>query len=316
MPDFFHLVHDIVKCYSLAMGQRVRQGYQELTKVQEAMARRRGAPPADQAAQAAQALVETRQVAVTRWEEARHTYWGHLETFSLTLHPFRISDAAPQTSAQVESQLKATVEAIAVFAQHHQLPARHNTMTKVRKQLPALAALVDFWWEGVEQDLEPLGLSPMGRQWARECLLPLVYWTHQATQTRCARRKAKMLQLLEAVRAAFHQHAITLRMPSQVLEEWHGWATQRVKVFQRASSAVEGRNGYLSQMHHNQRGLPKQRYKVWTVLHNFDCRGADGTTPASRFFRQAFPDPFETVLSIIEDLPRSRTRTQAMTLTG
>jgi hypothetical protein len=51
-----------------------------------------------------------------------------------------------------------------------------------------------------------------------------------------------------------------------VLAAWHAWATDRVHVFQRASSAVEGRNGFLSQMHHNHRGLPKQRYKVWTVL--------------------------------------------------
>ena len=189
-------------------------------------------------------------------------------------------------------------------------------MTKGHQQVPALAALVDFWWEGVEQDLQALDVSPMGRRWAKECLLPMVYWAHQAAHTRCARRKTKMLQLLEAVRAAFHQHAITRRMPPQVLEEWHGWATQRVKAFQRASSAVEGRNGYLSQMHHNHRGLPKQQYKIWTALHNFDCRAADGTTPASRFFRRTFPDLFETVLSNIEDLPRPRKRNQAMALTG
>jgi hypothetical protein len=316
MPDFFHFLHDIVKSYSRALGQRVRQAHQEYKKAPEALARCQGRPPAAPGASEAQALVDVRQTEVTRWEEARHTYRGHLEALSLTLHPFRIADAAPQTSAQVESQLKATVEAIEAFAQHHQLPARHNAMTKVRKQLPALAALVDFWWEGVEKDLEPLGLSPVGRQWAREGLLPLVYWAHQTTQTRCARRKAKLLQLQETVRAAFHQNAITRRMPAQVLEEWHGWATQRVKVFQRASSAVEGRNGYLSQLHHNQRGLPMQRYKVWTVLHNFDCRAADGTTPASRFFRRAFPDLFETVCSKIEDLPRPRTRNRVMALTG
>ena len=80
------------------------------------------------------------------------------------------------------------------------------------------------------------------------------------------------------------------------------------KAFQRASSAVEGRNGYLSQMHPNHRGLPKRRYKVWTVLHNFDCRISDGTTPASRFFRQEFPDLFETVLLQIDDVPRPRRR--------
>ncbi|MFQ5799500.1 MAG: DUF6399 domain-containing protein, partial [Bacteroidota bacterium] len=61
----------------------------------------------------------------------------------------------------------------------------------------------------------------------------------------------------------------------------------------------------------NHRGLPKSRYKVWTVLHNFDCRASDGTTPAARFFRRGFPDLFETVLVKIEDLPRPRQRIQA-----
>ena len=95
----------------------------------------------------------------------------------------------------------------------------------------------------------------------------------------------------------FRTHAITQQLAPQVLEEWKAWATQRTQVFQRTSSAVEGRNGSLAQMQHNQRGLPKHRYKVWAVLHNFDCRAADGTTPAARFFRRTFPDLFETVLA-------------------
>ena len=118
------------------------------------------------------------------------------------------------------------------------------------------------------------------------------------------------------MRAAFAQHPITQRLAPHVLAEWQAWATDRVKAFQRASSAVEGRNGFLSQMHHNQRSLPKQRAKVWTVLHNFDGRAADGTTPASRFFRREFPDLFETVLSHVEDLPRPRQRHQIMALSG
>src|SRR5262245_49918505 len=98
-------------------------------------------------------------------------------------------------------------------------------------------------------------------------------------------RKAKMQAAREAVRVAWNQHAITQRLAPNVLADWQAWALQRTQVFQRTSSAVEGRNGYLSQMHHNQRGLPKRRYKVWTIVHNFDCRAVDGTTPASRFFR-------------------------------
>jgi Family of unknown function (DUF6399) len=189
-----------------------------------------------------------------------------------------------------------------------EFPARHHTMSKVRKQVPALAALVDFWWEGVEQDLAQATISSPWRQWARESLLPWVYWEHQMTHTRCARRKAKIRRAWEAVGAAFHTHALTRRLPARALEAWHTWATEQVQAFQRASSAVEGRNGALAQLHHNQRGLPKQRYKVWTILHNFDCRAPDGTTPATRLFRRAFPDLFETVLSQIEVLPRPRQR--------
>jgi hypothetical protein len=97
-----------------------------------------------------------------------------------------------------------------------------------------------------------------------------------------------------APRAAFDQHAITQRLTPDVLAEWQAWALQRTKAFQRTSSAVEGRNGYLSHMPHNQRGVPKRRDKVWTIRHNFDGRAVDGTTPASRFCRQTFPDFFET----------------------
>lgn len=92
------------------------------------------------------------------------------------------------------------------------------------------------------------------------------------------------------------------------------WAAEQAKAFPRASSAVEGRDGSLSPMHPNHRGLPKRRYKVWTVLHTFDGRASDGTPPASRFFRRGFPDLFETVLSQIEDLSRPRERKQTMAL--
>jgi Family of unknown function (DUF6399)/IclR helix-turn-helix domain len=316
MPDFFHLVHEIVKGYSLALGRRVSQAHKELTEAKEALARLQGRPQAAQEVPEATALVDTRQAEVTRWDEGHHTYRRLLETLSFTLHPFRIADAVPQTSAQVASQLQTAIEAIEVFAQRHQLPARPAAMTKVRKQVPALAALVDFWWQGVQQDLEPFLLSPRWRQWVHECLLPMAYWDHQVARTRCRRRKATRQAAWEAVRAAFTQHAITQRLAPPVLADWQAWATDRVKAFQRASSAVEGRNGSLSPMHHNHRGLPKRRYKVWTVLHNFDCRAADGTTPASRFFRQGFPDLFETVLAQIDDLPRPRKRHQAMALSA
>jgi hypothetical protein len=181
-------------------------------------------------------------------------------------------------------------------------------MTRVKKQLPALAALVDFWWQGVWQDLEHAAISPLWQQWAQEALPPRRYWERQMTRTRCTWRKAKMQRVLERGRGQFDTHAITRGLPPQVLEDWQAWATHQVYAFQRASSGVEGRNGCLAQLHHNQRGLPTHRYKVWTVLHNFDCHAAVWYDTRLRFFRRAFPDLFETVLSTINALPRPRQR--------
>jgi hypothetical protein len=216
----------------------------------------------------------------------------------------------------VERQLHAATQAIEALIDTSGLPVKKKALDKVRKHLAGVSALVDFWWQGVWQDLQQVPLTPRWTRGIEELLLPLMYWQEQMSPTRCPRRKAQLLQALEAVQDAFHTHSFTKHLAPNVLEDWHAWAAEQAKAFQRASSAVEGRNGSLSQLHHNQRGLPKHRYKVWTVLHHFDGRAADGTTPAARFFRRGFPDLFDTVLSNVEDLPRPRQRNPIIALSG
>ena len=88
MPDFFHCLHDIVKSYSLAIGQKLRQAQQALTQAEARLAR-------SQDNQESVLLVEAHRAAVTRWTAVQHTYRQHLETLSLTLHPFSIDDCHP-----------------------------------------------------------------------------------------------------------------------------------------------------------------------------------------------------------------------------
>ncbi|HSX79934.1 MAG TPA: DUF6399 domain-containing protein [Candidatus Saccharimonadia bacterium] len=97
------------------------------------------------------------------------------------------------------------------------------------------------------------------------------------------------------MRAPLEAPPLTAQLSPEGLGGWQAWAADEAKRFQRASSAVEGRHGSLSQMPHTHRGFPKRRYQVWSALHHFDCRASDGSTPASRFFRREFPDLFETV---------------------
>ena len=112
------------------------------------------------------------QASVQQWTEGQRTYRQPLETLSLTRHPFCFVDSTPQTSDQVASQWHAAVEAIEGMARRQQLPARDRAMQQVRKQVPSLAALVDWWWEGVEHDLEHAAISAPWRHWATECLRP------------------------------------------------------------------------------------------------------------------------------------------------
>lgn len=308
VPDLFHLLHDLSKGYSLAIARRLRQARQDLVKAEAGLKRYRGMDKRRGAAGMAHRQWRASQAQVEYWNEAHQAYRGHLEAVSLIVHPVAIEDSTPQSSEQVQRRLQGEIDAIAAFVERHPLPSKPDLIAKVSKQVPALAALVDCWWEGGDHDVTQLTLSAGWRTWAKEMVLPLAYWEGQWARTRGLSKKAKLIEVLDPLRTRFEQHEMTQRLSQDVLADWRQWARDQAQAFQRASSAVEGRNGYLSQMPHNHRGLPKRRYRAWKALHNFDCRATDGSTPASRFFRRDFPDLFETVLSQMGELPRPRQR--------
>jgi hypothetical protein len=314
IPDLFHLSHDLAKSSSLAVFSRLRHAQQALTRARQRLATLQASHPGSAQAQQTQALVEASEAEVQRWQGVGSAYRHGLGNLSLIMHPWRLVDSTRQTSKDVERQLQAEVEALEALVATHGVPVKQKALAKVRKQLAGVSALVDLWWQTVWHDVEHIALPPRWKHWVDELLLPLMYWQEQRSHTRCPRQKAELLQAFRAVQDTFERHPCTQRLAPEILADWKAWAAEHARAFQRASSAVEGRNGYLSQMQHNHRGLPKRRYQVWTVLHNFDCRASDGTTPALRFFRREFPDLFETVLSTIDDLPRPRQRHEVLAI--
>jgi hypothetical protein len=316
VPDLFHLIRELVKGYGPTICLRLRQARQSLKAARERLEQCRDGDPNDDASFHAEVVVEGCQAEVERWEGIRHTYRGHLMRLSLIVHPWRVADSMPQSSQEVEQQLEAEIEAMETCMETTGLPVKKQMLEKVRKQLADISALVDLWWQEVHDSAQSqVMLSPMWCQWIDTVLLPLMYWQAQVARTREPRRQAELLKALQASQNAFEAHTLTQYLTPKLLEDWKQWALEHVRAFQRASSAVEGRNGYLSQMQHNHRGLPKRRYKVWSALYNFDCHASDGSTPASRFFRHSFPDLFETVLAQIDELPRPRERRRPKTLT-
>jgi hypothetical protein len=312
IPDLFHLSHDLAKGYSLSIFGRLRQAQQALAQARQRLEALQASQPGSTQVQQVQASVEAYEAVVARWQSVRSAYRQRLSNLSRIVHPWRLGDATRQTSQEVERQLHGEIQGLETLRETHGLPVQKDTLNKVRKQLAGISALIDFWWQTVWHDLEHMAMPPRWTQWVEELLLPLMYWQEQLSRTRCPGQKAQIAHVLQAVQDAFERHPCTGHLAPEVLAGWQSWASEHARAFQRASSAVEGRNGYLSQMQHNHRGIPTRRYQVWTVLHNFDGRAFDGTTPASRFFRRAFPDLFESVLSQIDALPLSRQRHQAL----
>jgi hypothetical protein len=81
-------------------------------------------------------------------------------------------------------------------------------------------------------------------------------------------------------------------------------AKRLAAVFQRSSSHVEGRNGYLSLRSHQLRGLdlPRKR-ECFTTMHHFCLTRPDGTTAAERFFGQKPRSMFAAILDAVELAP-------------
>jgi hypothetical protein len=312
IPDVFHLSHDLAKGYALAIFGRLRQAQQALAHARQRLEVLQASPPGSAQMQQAQVAVEHCEASVQHWQGVRSTWRQSLVNLSRIMHPWRLVDSTCQTSQDVERQLHAELHALETLLATNGVPVKQALLDKVRKQFAGVSALVDLWWQTVRQDLDQIAMTPRWSTWAEELLLPLLYWQEQRSRTRCPEQKAQIALVLQAVQEAFARHPCTRQLTSEVLAGWKAWAAEHAKAFQRASSAVEGRNGYLSQMQHNHRGLPLRRYRVWTALHNFDGRAVDGTTPASRFFRRSFPDLFERVLSQIDELPMPRQRRQAL----
>jgi hypothetical protein len=114
IPDVFHLIHELVKSYSLAILGRLRHARQALSQAQERLRMCQVADPNGAAAQQAQAVVEACAAQVQHWGTVHSAYRQHLERVSLLVHPWRLCDSIRQTSQEVERQLHAELTAIDV----------------------------------------------------------------------------------------------------------------------------------------------------------------------------------------------------------
>jgi len=188
----------------------------------------------------------------------------------------------------------------------HQLPKAASVLRKFQQQIPAFAVGVNTWWRWVQHTLSLEDLDTPLTNWLLGQMLPKVYWQLQLNKTKSRSLKRIYQRAQQQAHRDLLNHAFTATLADGQLQHWQEWAKCMVSRFHRASSAVEGRNGYLSQRHHAQRGFWSNHLPVLTVIHNFDLKRSDGTTAAQRLFGRQFPNLFAWVLEQMGALPRPR----------
>lgn len=293
MPDLFHFLQDLGKNIGckLALAQSRTQKKLSATDTQSG----------DYEVLRQKLLIQQERLA---------SYTTVRETINKTVHPFDENDQLISAS-QLEQKLQHSFTQMRQIAQQAGIDLALKKGEKILRQIPDMAKGVAHWTAWLEQQVEQLSASAIEKS-LLENILPYAYWqVHRTKKT--SKKKDQNLnvyyqQRVEQAARRFEKVLAEHPLAEQRKEWLINWAFKRVATFHRASSQVEGRNGYLAFIHHAHKGMTEQRRKVLTVVHNFDIRRADHKTPAQRLFNKEFPDLFEFILENMGDMPKPRVR--------
>ena len=312
IPDLFHATQEVVKAMGLPFARQMKQAEDDVDKLRgeiETLQKQITWLPIrfhNLALQPRYTIQFEVQQQYRLIEEGQCHYRQLLLELSKKVHPFAVDDASIQSSAQVLDALQKTLQALKNLKNRFEIQDASDRLGKCERQLEAIAAGIDFWWRWVEASLLAASLSAKADEWVRTVLLPWLYWETQRARTDHPDLKRLYERLAEQAHHAFNIHDYTQRLGENDLTQWRQWAQHMIERFQRASSAVEGRNGYLSQIYHIRRGLSDKRLKVLTIIHNFGLQRPDGTTAAQRLYQIDFPDLLAYLIRSADPLPASR----------
>jgi Family of unknown function (DUF6399) len=302
LPDIFHLLYALSK----SMGSAIARQQVQLQKQQQALQEKLKKHSSVADVTEVEAQISVLQIQQQTLETEHQDYQQSLHALSQAIHPFDINTCEPQMGLELSTVLQTPLSTLERLSQTHAPQKSQDALERWQKQIPDLSGILHAWWQWVLQALSQQTQDPDTQDWVLTVLLPWVYWHQQTHKTRQPQLKQGYLQAAQKAHTHLLAHSFTQSLDQSQQQLWVDWAIWMCAKFQRTSSAVEGRNGYLSRLHHANRGFTQQSLKVLTIIHNFDLKRHDGTTAAQRLFDKQFPDLFESVVLNMGDLPRAR----------
>ena len=202
----------------------------------------------------------------------------------------------------IAADIQGHIEQARAIAHHEGLSQSClERIDKAERVVPKMQATIEFVSRYVRQQVDQLDLTQPASFAMHAKLIPSFYLDRVA-QTRTVTAGEPLRELAEQLRAPLFEPGGALSALSpEAQDQLHDEAKRLAAVFQRSSSNVEGRNGYLSLRNHQLRGLdlPRKR-ECFTAIHNFFLTRPDGTTAAERFFGQKPRSMFAAILASVE----------------
>jgi hypothetical protein len=204
----------------------------------------------------------------------------------------------------IAADIQSQIETIRSVAKHEGLSQTClERIDKAERVVPKMQATIEFVSGYVHQQVRQLGLTPPVSYALHAHLIPSFY-LERVAKNRTVHASEPLRELAERLRAPlFEPGGVLAGLHETQQSELQQQAKELAEVFQRSSSNVEGRNGYLSLRNHQLRGLDRPRKReCLTAIHNFFLTRPDGTTAAERFFGQKPRSMFAAILQSV-DLP-------------
>jgi len=320
-PDLFHVQHELVKAVSGPMATKERAALKAVVEAKEQLERLQSVPqntdeepaphspshpPQDTMSleHAAQALAAASREHV-RLCEQRAQVKASIQGIGHDYHFVDLDRGVRRNGQLIAADIQGHIEQLRSVAQHEGLsPSCLERIAKAERVVPKMQGTIEFVSGYVAQQVAQLDLTPPVSFALHAKLIPS-YYLERVAQTRSISEGAPLRALAERLRAPLCElDGVLNALSPEAQHHLHAEANRLATVFQRSSSNVEGRNGYLSLRSHQLRGLDLPRKRAcFTAIHNIFLTRPDGTTAAERFFGQKPRSMFAEILESIELAP-------------
>jgi hypothetical protein len=320
-PDLFHVQHELVKAVSGPLATKERAAHKALTEAREQLERLQTTPPSTgdetekrrpgrpskepvSLAQAEHAL-EAAHREHERLAEQREQITASIRGIGHDYHFVDLERGVRRNGRLIAAAIQAHVEQVRAIAQHAGLSQSClKRIEKAERVVPKMQGTIEFVSRYVGQQVAQLDVAPPVSFAVHARLIPS-YYLERVAETRSVSDGKPLRALAERLRTPlFAPGGALSALSPETQDQLHDEAKRLASVFQRSSSNVEGRNGYLSLRSHQLRGLdlPRKR-ECFTAIHNFFLTRPDGTTAAERFFGQKPRSMFAAILESVELAP-------------